>query len=87
MGRPAGLMGRTEPMANPVHGATSLAALWAAANRSGQGGVVVWQFSSDFADKQRDRVESLTAWRSFGEIVDTIVEMWGEVAHRCQSDP
>jgi hypothetical protein len=31
-----------------------------------------WQFSSDFADNQRDRVERLTAWRSYGEIVDVV---------------
>ena len=32
-----------------------------------------WQFSSDFADNQRDRVERLTAWGSYGEIVDAVI--------------
>jgi hypothetical protein len=35
--------------------------------------VTVWQFSSEFADKQRDRVERLSAWRSYGEIVDAVI--------------
>ncbi len=39
----------------------------------GGGGVTVWQFSSEFADKQRDRVERLSAWRSYGEIVDAVI--------------
>ena len=33
----------------------------------------MWQFGIDFADKQRSRVEKLTAWRSCGEIVDAVV--------------
>lgn len=33
----------------------------------------MWQFSSDFADNQRSRVERLSAWRSYGEIVDAVV--------------
>ena len=35
----------------------------------------MWQFSSDFADTQRDRVDRLTAWRSYSEIVDAVIAM------------
>ena len=34
---------------------------------------MVWQFSSEFTDNERDRVERLTARLSYGEIVDAIV--------------
>lgn len=35
--------------------------------------MTVCQFSSGFADSQRDRVERLTARRSHGEIVDAVI--------------
>jgi transposase len=66
--RLASWVGPTEPMANrgPCRRPRRRIA-------PGRGGVVVWQFSSDFADKQRDRVERLSAWLSYCETVDAVI--------------